>query len=245
MWQRSNWIFRVLVVCFLVPKETKCNLKPGWAGWIAGWMYPSPTSLTRTVHSTTYGSHKVSYRLAGFPDNPGNTLGSTPRQLLWFPAGPCRTWMVYCATLLLFSSQGWNGIYILEAYTAKNTTCLFRKLTKKTAMAKLEAKQLSAVHKRFVHISHWPQSWSPSSKDCVLFCSYTFHIMVNSAYLSYTFWEIFHSKPYFVTIPGPKRHSHKHTSSHDLSLQQDLRLRNECDLVWMCGLLDGCSKSLG
>jgi len=84
--RRGNWILCVLVVCFLVPKETKCNLKPGWAGWVVGWLYPSPISPnthhtwthththTHTRHAATYGSHKFSYRLAGFLDNPGNTL---------------------------------------------------------------------------------------------------------------------------------------------------------------------------
>lgn len=43
----SNWIYRVLVVCFLVPKETECNPKPGWAGWIS----PSPNSVRHTDHS--------------------------------------------------------------------------------------------------------------------------------------------------------------------------------------------------
>lgn len=59
--QRSNWIHRVLAVCFLVPKETKCNLKPGWAGWIAGWMNPSPTSLKIHTHTHTHSALKLLY----------------------------------------------------------------------------------------------------------------------------------------------------------------------------------------
>lgn len=39
---------------------------------------------TRLHHIATYGGHKVSYRLLGFPENPGKTLGSTTQQLLWF-----------------------------------------------------------------------------------------------------------------------------------------------------------------
>ena len=110
----GNWIHRVLVVCFLVPKETKCNLKPGWAGWISGCTYPSPIYSTHTHthctkaplhHSATYGSHKASYRLAGFADNPGNTLGSTTQQLLWFPP-------IMCYTIAIVIARVWWNLYV-------------------------------------------------------------------------------------------------------------------------------------
>lgn len=56
----SNWILGVLVVCFLVPKETKCNLKPGWAGWITGFMYPSPMSLkNKHMHGAHITLHYI------------------------------------------------------------------------------------------------------------------------------------------------------------------------------------------
>lgn len=63
--QCSNWILWVLVVCFLVPKETKCNLKPERADWITGCTYPSLFSLKKQTHAecTHYSSNTSQCRI--------------------------------------------------------------------------------------------------------------------------------------------------------------------------------------